>query len=264
MKYTMDKELVYKISKRNYDDKVEDPFRMNVFDPCMGWGGRMLGVLSSDKPYNYIGTDVNENNEGCYEKLGDFIREHISTEEPLSDYPTKEYHIFNERAEMIQFNKEFQKYKGKIDLVITSPPYFDREVYSVSNRQSSIRYKDFMTWKRLFLEPTLQTCYSWMGSGTYMLWNISDIKRGENDFIPLEQESIEYATMMGFHYIGKIGMVMSRMVGLDVSSVQNSWFDEKTKKDYKVEPIFVFYKKGDSGEVIDPVHYTEIVGSTML
>ena len=206
----------------------------------------MLGTLCSHYPRQYIGTDVNENNEGCYESLGDFYRNKIDSE--------NEYLMFNKRAEMIHTVPEFMGYKGKIDLIITSPPYFDKELYSESIRQSSKRYGDFNSWKTMFLHPTLETCFKYLSTNSYMIWNISDIKRGENDYIPLEQHTVELATMMGFDYIGKIGMVMSRMVGLDTSSIQNSWFDESTKMDYKIEPCFVFYKGFMSELKKDPIH----------
>ena len=36
---------------------------------CSGWGGRLLGSLSSQLKIHYVGTDVNSNNKGCYESL---------------------------------------------------------------------------------------------------------------------------------------------------------------------------------------------------
>jgi biotin synthase-related radical SAM superfamily protein len=67
---------------------------------------------------------------------------------------------------------------------------------------------------------------------------------GENNFIPLEQDTIELAVNLGFEYVGKIEMVMSRMIGLDPVGVKNRWFDETTNKIYKTEPILIM-KKGE-------------------
>ena len=74
-----------------------------------------------------------------------------------------------------------------------------------------------------------------------MIINIADIKVG-NEFIPIEQNTIELALNNNFKYIGKIGMVMSRMIGLNPKDVKNNWFDETTMTDFKVEPILVFKK----------------------
>lgn len=78
-----------------------------------------------------------------------------------------------------------------------------------------------------------------------MIINISDIKVTEKEYIPIEQDTISLALKSGFNYIGKVGMVMSRMIGLNPSKVKNSWFDETTMNDYKIEPILVFHKSNN-------------------
>ena len=54
---------------------LNDRDEHKIFDGCMGWGGRMLGALASNRNVKYIGTDVNSNNRGCYERLGKFFNE---------------------------------------------------------------------------------------------------------------------------------------------------------------------------------------------
>ena len=46
------------------------------------------------------------------------------------------YDVFTDGSELIGNNPEFQKYKGKLDMVFTSPPYFNREQYSQDENQS--------------------------------------------------------------------------------------------------------------------------------
>ena len=50
----------------------------------------------------------------------------------------------------------------------------------------------------------------------------SDIKVGENKYIPLEQDSIDVIESLGGEYKGIYKMLMTRMVGIDVSNVKNS------------------------------------------
>ena len=75
-----------------------------------------------------------------------------------------------------------------------------------------------------------------------MIINIADIKIGENRFLPIEQSTIQLALNHNFKYIGKLGMSMVRMIGLNPKDVRNNWFDETTMKDYKTEPILIFEK----------------------
>ena len=75
-----------------------------------------------------------------------------------------------------------------------------------------------------------------------MILNVADIKMGDKDFIPLEQDTIQLAIKQGFKYQGKIDMVMSRMIGVKTENVKNNYFDMNTKKTYKTEPILVMVK----------------------
>jgi hypothetical protein len=75
-----------------------------------------------------------------------------------------------------------------------------------------------------------------------MILNVSDIKMGENNFIPLEQDTIELAVKIGFSYIGRMDMTMGKMIGVKQSSVKNKYFSMDSKKTYKTEPILCFLK----------------------
>ncbi len=88
----------------------------------------------------------------------------------------------------------------------------------------------------------IQTCYEYLKPNRKLLINISDISRGEN-VLPLEQETISLCLHKRFHYVGKIGMTMTRMIGLKTKGLKNSWFDKSTNTDYKIEPILVFEKR---------------------
>lgn len=206
-----------------------------VYDMCSGWGGRLLGSLSSQLKIHYVGTDVNSNNKGCYESLGNFYNDNCNG--------TNTFEMFDVGCELIDTHKEFQKYKGKLDLCFTSPPYFDREQYSDDEEQSYIKYPNYDDWVNGFLSDTIRICYEYLKPKRYMIINIADIKIGEDRFLPIEQSTIQVALNHNFKYIGKIGMSMVRMIGLNPKDVRNSWFDETTMKDYKTEPILIFEKE---------------------
>ena len=216
----------------------KDPHQMSykVYDPCAGWGGRLLGALCSNLTLHYIGTDVSTVNKGCYEELGEFYNNHATR----SDKNT--YEIYYLGSELIGEDENFKKHTNDVDLVFTSPPYFDRELYSTDKEQSCIKFPKYDDWLNEYLQPTLSTCYEVLKPERYCIINISDIKSSDKNFHPLEQDTISRAIKLGFSYEGKIGMCMTRSIGLNPTNTKNYWLDMKTQTTYKVEPILVFKK----------------------
>mgnify|MGYP005994030577 FL=1 len=48
---------------------------INVYDPSSGWGGRILGAMSTNRQLHYIGTDPNPDTKGRYEAVADFYND---------------------------------------------------------------------------------------------------------------------------------------------------------------------------------------------
>lgn len=98
----------FKASTAKYIYKKYNASR--VLDPTMGWGGRMMGALSLN--IDYIGMDTNTNLKSGYEEM-----------KSLLDTNDKATLIFEDclKQDFSQFNA---------DLVLTSPPYANVELYS--------------------------------------------------------------------------------------------------------------------------------------
>ena len=232
-----------------YTDHIEQNEPLNIYDPSSGWGGRILGAMSSLKRIHYIGTDPNTDNFidelgiTRYEYVADFFNNKVLETNSFWEEEKNTYHVFQEGSEHIGQHSDFQQYKGKLDLVFTSPPYFDREQYSNDEEQSYKAYPKYNDWKDNFLKPTLTNAYESLRNDRYLLWNIADIKIGTDKYHPLEQDSIDIVESLGGRYEGKLKMLMTRMIGLDPSSggIKNSV--EIDGEYYKYEPIFIFYKK---------------------
>ena len=239
----------------NYTSHIDTNEPLHIYDSSAGWGGRIIGAMSSRKKAHYIGTDPNPDN--FIDELGITRYEYVANfynKNCVDDYSDKltsffdvkkqsnTFEVFQDGSELIQNNPEFQKYKGKLDISFTSPPYFNREQYSQDETQSFIAYGEYEDWRDNFLKPTLTTIYEYMKNDRYILWNIADIKIGESTYYPLEQDSIDILEQLGCEYKGKLKMLMTRMIGLDPSKsgILNSV--KHQNKAYKFEPIFVFYK----------------------
>lgn len=239
-----------------YTSHIEQDEPLHIYDSSSGWGGRILGAMSSRKKTHYIGTDPNPDN--FIDELGISRYEYVAkfyNDKCVDDFSdsfakffdvTKQgntYELFQDGSELIQHNPKFQKYKGKLDLSFTSPPYFNREQYSQDEKQSFKAYGEYEDWRENFLRPTLTTIFEYTKNDRYILWNIADIKIGANTYYPLEQDSRDILLELGCEYKGKLKMLMTRMVGLDPtkSGIKNAV--KHNGKAYKFEPIFVFHKK---------------------
>ena len=240
----------------NYTKHIDTDEPLHIYDSSSGWGGRILGAMSSRKKIHYVGTDPNPDNfldeEGIsrYEYMAKFYNDNCVDDfsDKLTSFFNVEkqgntYELFQDGSELISNNPKFQKYKGKLDISFTSPPYFNREQYSQDENQSFKAYGEYEDWRDNFLRPTLTTIYDYLKNDRYILWNIADIKIGKSVYYPLEQDSIDILKELGCEYKGKLKMLMTRMVGLDPSKsgIKNSVIYDG--KSYKFEPIFVFHKK---------------------
>ena len=109
--------------------------------------------MSSRKKVHYVGTDPNPDN--FIDKLGISRYEYVAKfyndncVDDFSDSLTtffdvekqgNTYELFQDGSELIHNNPKFQKYKGKLDISFTSPPYFNREQYSQDETQSFKAY----------------------------------------------------------------------------------------------------------------------------
>jgi hypothetical protein len=239
----------------HFTSHIEQDEPLHIYDSSSGWGGRILGAMASRKKTHYIGTDPNPDNFiselgiSRYEYAAKFYNDNCVDD--FSETFTKffdvekqgnTYELFQDGSELIQHNPKFQKYKGKLDLSFTSPPYFNREQYSQDENQSFKAYGEYDDWRDNFLRPTLTTIYEYTKNDRYILWNIADIKIGKDTYYALEKDSIDILNELGCQYKGKLKMLMTRMVGLDPTKTGIKNAVKHDGKAYKFEPIFVFYK----------------------
>lgn len=244
--------LTAKLLYEKYTEHIKDQDVINIYDPSAGWGGRILGAMSLSKRVHYIGTDPNTDNYieelgiSRYEYLADFYNEKCidSTNEYFNAFfesndNKNTYDIYPWGSENMHLDPDFQKYKGNIDLVFTSPPYFNKEQYGKSHGQSYIQYPRYEDWKNNFLKPTLTTAVEYLKNDRYLLWNIANLKVG-SDVCPLESDSKKILEELGMEYIGYYKMLMTRMLGLKMNKILNCV--KINGELYKYEPVFVHYK----------------------
>ena len=177
-----------------------------VWDMSCGWGGRLIGFLSSKNTKHYIGTEPSTKTyEGLLKIKKDFL------------YLGKRIDIYKQGSE------EFRPEVDSLDLCFTSPPYFDTEKYSDEPTQS---YKKFPTsdeWVNGFLNKTIENCYYGLKKNGYMLINIANTPK----YKFIEKETVRISNDIGFTQEPTVDLILSSVAG----------------KGVKTEPIFVFKKE---------------------
>jgi hypothetical protein len=226
-----------------------------VWDPSAGWAGRILGAMATNLTQadgtgitlHYIGTDPNPafyaNGTSMYASVAEFYN-HIRESESLWD-ERHTFKVYPCGSEVVRAVPAFQAYKGKLDLVFTSPPYFAKEAYSEDENQSYKKFPAYDDWKTGFLEKTLATAYEWLNHDRYLLWNIANVKFG-NITRDIEADSIEICKKLGFEHTETILMSLRGMPGANrVNDDGTATTHNQCRVDgrrLKFEPVYVFRK----------------------
>ena len=169
-----------------YDIFLED-FNATVWDPCAGFGGRMLGALKSDKVKTYIGNDPST---AAYIGLISCLQ-HIEEQDSKLG---KNIHLLKATAEEVEHPLLKD---NSIDLVFTSPPYFDLEKYSEEDTQSYLKYPSYDEWLSGFMKTLCEKAYRVLKPGRKFILNINATPTNKS----LHYDSLNVALDSGFKLI---------------------------------------------------------------
>lgn len=130
-----------------------------LFAPVMGWNAYQIGFYSS-KFRNFIATDVIpdvvENGRLLQQEFLKY------SENSLFTVPEKSVDLYLCPSEELDKRHNFiEKYKGKVDAVLLSPPYFDLEIYN-SDDQSFTNFPNYDDWLTGYWEETVKICVAVM------------------------------------------------------------------------------------------------------
>ena len=189
-----------------------------VFDPCCGFGGRMLGSFVCQKVTRYVGCEpASLTHHGLCE---------------MRDEITALMHVMGYNPPFIDLSKkgseDFTPEPGSIDLIATSPPYSSHERYSEEPTQSWIRFPGNELWMNEFMRMTLENCRVGLKRDGFLVMNLADTK----SYPTLTKDFLSLAKDTGFKLVETLQLALSKMVGTDKKSAS-----------HKFEPVFVFTKR---------------------
>ena len=128
--------------------------KIAVLDPTMGWGGRLIGACALNLP-KYIGIDSNQYLSEPYRQMMDFVMNKTETK----------IEVFFQDALTVDYNQL------QYDMVFTSPPYYNIEIYrKVDKETSDMDSKE--KWNTEFYKPLFQKTWENMQTPGYYCLNI--------------------------------------------------------------------------------------------
>lgn len=159
-----------------------------VFDPCAGWGGRLMGTLAAGR--KYVGVEPYTKTADALFRLGGRLCEHL-------DLDRGYFRIVESPIQAIPDGLV------QADMALTSPPYWSQEVYDETRCEGSVE-----SWVKDFLEPLFRKVRTCLRAGSVFAVNISNVQRGRVE-IPLETLILKAGEAEGFVFQGSWRMARS-------------------------------------------------------
>ena len=182
-----------------------------VLDFSAGWGDRLAGFYGSKYPETYIGIDPNEHLKMSYSCMKKFLNKII---------PDKTVKMIYKPAEKVHM-------RVPVDLIFTSPPYFDLEHYSDSKTQSDVAYDNVETWLDNFLFTFLDNNLCKLKSSGHLILQISDYNTKSKERVNIVKPLQDYMkSLKNFRYKG---IILVKTKG--------------RRSKFITEPLFVWQKK---------------------
>lgn len=125
-------------------------------DISSGWGDRLLAAMSLDM--EYVGCDPNTD-----------LRPGHTQMIQMFGNPLK-HRVIYEPFETAKLPR------GPYDVVLSSPPYFNLEQYSVHEGQSILNYPDQNQWMVWFLFASLMKCWENLKDNGYLILHLGDAR----------------------------------------------------------------------------------------
>lgn len=122
-----------------------------ILDFTMGWGGRLVGAAILNVP-KYIGIDNNLQLVEPYKKMVGHLQNNTTTKIELHFQDAK---LFNYNS--IDY-----------DMVFTSPPYYNKEIYGGNTHD----YKTKEDWDDKFYKPVFKKTWDGLKNGGYYCLNV--------------------------------------------------------------------------------------------
>ena len=174
-----------------------------VLDPCAGWGGRLLGAVSYGA--RYIAFEPNTTTYKNLQNMVNFLG--------LQHYVTL---ICDDARNMKQYNLP------KVDMVLTSPPYFDLEVYTHEQTQSITTTPTYQDWADGFLREIIKLGLEHLNTNGVSCWNVGKVRNRD-----MNEDVLIYHNEFGYDKVETLEVISSKRQ-MNQSSTKNAKSSDNT------------------------------------
>lgn len=189
---------------------------IKILDFSAGWGDRLLAAMATDS--QYTGVDPNLDLKEGHQRM-------------ISDFGNSDRHrIIYQPFEEIE-KEELEKFAPDgYDLILTSPPFFNLEIYpGPEETQSVSRFPTLLSWFQGFLFPSLKKAWDLLRSNGVMAIHLGDTKdlhlaEITNLFIEERLPRSSYLGTIGLS--GKIGEARPIWIWKKTTEVISRWRDK--------------------------------------
>lgn len=189
--------------------------RGRIYDYSCGYGGRLLGITSSNMQYSYVGVDPNTKTVEYLDYFNSLLQESVGLTGEIICSTSEDY------------------VPHDIDCAFSSPPYFNLEKYSDENTQCMVRYTTLDQWFEGYVEPTISNIHQGLVSDGVFATNIADYKSYGKEEYKVVDKWIETAEKIGFKHVNTIKMMLNTRPGVG---------NDKLAGRQKWEGVYVFVK----------------------
>ena len=134
------------------------------FDISAGWGDRLISAILYEPLELYCGVDPNSCLHPYYQEIiQTFTRTHTDTHTQTNINNKDKYILIQDGFETAQLPNT------KFDLVFSSPPFFDLEIYSNANTNSLTKYNSEEKWYNGFLIPSVNKASTYLSINGYLI-----------------------------------------------------------------------------------------------
>lgn len=193
-----------------------------LFDPCAGWGGRMLGAASAD--WDYYSCEPNLDTWHNLQRMIAFIQ------------PASQVHVHNQTVETFDISSV-----GPVDVVLTSPPYFNLEVYNHTPEQSYNTHNTYDAWRDNWLVPLIGRCLANLKTDGISAWNVMNFRNHD-----LVQDVIDAHAQQDWVLVDTLGFQsplanIRKLKNRDVTYLfrHKSYLDQNTAR-FDPKSLFVY------------------------
>lgn len=136
-----------------------------VLDPCIGWGGRMLGALAASTTTIYIGCEPDPLTfAGLRGILADL---------PVSAATRAQLYSAPAESAIPSFPADMM-----VDMILTSPPYYNLELYGMpgDSTQSTVAHPTWEDWRDHWLRPVILMSLARLTPTGTSCWSVKNFR----------------------------------------------------------------------------------------